>query len=691
MQRGKRKVSDETKKGDYKKIRGKLSARTCPKCKRVFTSTLGLKYHVDKNVCASKVAASKVDAAAPMPTLLAGMKFVTKYGVVEVVADNRATPNAVLCDNIKEEMKKYTSSRAQHERKLQQFRHVNTVKNLAKRVKLSDLYQTGGISQASVFQASIHVSHPMMLASTGDCMSLFVAPTIRSDPCEPKGCCPDRIVECIVISDERQRFLGDGDDDHSQMETRQTGLVGCKMYLQRRLLMTPYVEQQCLYSCQNCGQEFASRPGIKYHQSSKICINKAKKAMESRKHEMTSLRNSLDDPAIADEHLMRRQLPSSRHTMNRSNMLPEAYAPKRVFRRKKDKLVVNVSVYPQVYLALGIKLLPRSVVATKETTVSAFRKPSVQGDETFEGGQLEVEGAANVVLSWAPGPRVSKSKQTSSKSQGEMNPRFVLADLERQLRLEMARNLGPVYDFAFKSLGYKKTKTNTKKRKHKPAKPPAPIRKKRRENVPKAVESTQTASAIPTDAISAGPNVPHNHRLLAIDMCVLIDEVEAGRYPSMKRNGHDVEHELVCFLCKAEETDSIVYQCQFCPRSVHWACMRTRYLVKEPELDDFMCCECINYIHHRRKRAEKRRLDKLGLSEQADDETDPALLTSVIRGREYDCLMAQGNRVAELTELLADSRKRLSQCLEISKMDEQRYAVIESAERDAQFIPMTWD
>jgi hypothetical protein len=38
-------TSSSTKNQSYKRIRGKLEDRTCPKCKRVFTSVLGFSYH----------------------------------------------------------------------------------------------------------------------------------------------------------------------------------------------------------------------------------------------------------------------------------------------------------------------------------------------------------------------------------------------------------------------------------------------------------------------------------------------------------------------------------------------------------------------------------------------------------------------------------------------------------------------
>jgi len=49
VQKGRRKISEGTK-TQWKRIRGPLAERTCPTCKRVFTSIIGLKYHRGKTI-----------------------------------------------------------------------------------------------------------------------------------------------------------------------------------------------------------------------------------------------------------------------------------------------------------------------------------------------------------------------------------------------------------------------------------------------------------------------------------------------------------------------------------------------------------------------------------------------------------------------------------------------------------------
>lgn len=82
-QRGRRKKGEASSSIKYKRVRGTLADRTCPKCKRVFTSTLGLNYHVEKKVCELKKADAQL--VAPYGVLQPGEQFVTEFGVVEVV------------------------------------------------------------------------------------------------------------------------------------------------------------------------------------------------------------------------------------------------------------------------------------------------------------------------------------------------------------------------------------------------------------------------------------------------------------------------------------------------------------------------------------------------------------------------------------------------------------------------------
>lgn len=46
--KGRRKREDNNNNSKYKRLRGSLEDRTCPKCNRVFTSTIGLDYHLGK-------------------------------------------------------------------------------------------------------------------------------------------------------------------------------------------------------------------------------------------------------------------------------------------------------------------------------------------------------------------------------------------------------------------------------------------------------------------------------------------------------------------------------------------------------------------------------------------------------------------------------------------------------------------
>ena len=89
---------------------GPVAMRTCPHCRRVFSIVSGLAYHLQHRVCQknkgkgnskskgkgrkgprAKVTKEerRLAGTAPFPPLLPGQRFVTPYGVVEVVADDR--------------------------------------------------------------------------------------------------------------------------------------------------------------------------------------------------------------------------------------------------------------------------------------------------------------------------------------------------------------------------------------------------------------------------------------------------------------------------------------------------------------------------------------------------------------------------------------------------------------------------
>ncbi len=100
------------------------------------------------------------------------------------------------------------------------------------------------------------------------------------------------------------------------------------------------------------------------------------------------------------------------------------------------------------------------------------------------------------------------------------------------------------------------------------------------------------------------PSVP-----TIVDIRPLVEEIRAGRYPSMKE--FDGNHLNICFVCKNKGGDDLYY-CEFCENAEHLSCVQSKVTIREIEEDDeFMCHRCIQYVVARRVRAEKRRLRKL--------------------------------------------------------------------------------
>lgn len=102
-------------------------------------------------------------------------------------------------------------------------------------------------------------------------------------PLEPPTCFPDRIVECYLIPDRRKLIAVEGieDPNSKQNEKRECRQFekeierhtdnGKKLFLQRRMLTEPYVESSSRFCCVDCGRQFASLVGCKYHVTTRAC------------------------------------------------------------------------------------------------------------------------------------------------------------------------------------------------------------------------------------------------------------------------------------------------------------------------------------------------------------------------------------------------------------------------------------
>ena len=110
--------------------------RTCPICQAVFTSVNGRNYHVKNNVCerrphpipeksvsnrsclpASTHVKRPLKQVPPFHILTPGDRFVTPFGIVEVVKDDRAIPTVkMLPADVTQQYRKYSRLRASDKR-----------------------------------------------------------------------------------------------------------------------------------------------------------------------------------------------------------------------------------------------------------------------------------------------------------------------------------------------------------------------------------------------------------------------------------------------------------------------------------------------------------------------------------------------------------------------------------------------
>ena len=117
-----------------------------------------------------------------------------------------------------------------------------------------------------------------------------------------------------------------------------------------------------------------------------------------------------------------------------------------------------------------------------------------------------------------------------------------------------------------------------------------------------------------------------------IDLNVLVEEVDAGRFPSMKRYEED-DHVDECEICRETSGDGDkgpVYFCAFCSNAEHFSCLKSRYNVFDwDEDDDFMCHSCLATCLHRRHRAERRRLGQIEDRKSKRKRASPAQVDAV--------------------------------------------------------------
>jgi len=627
----------------------------------------------ERKVCEAPSKHSRVACA----TLPPGQTFATKYGILQVVRDNRATPTAQLPDDLPQQTRKYTNGLLKRDARIGKEVQNAAVKSRVRRALLQNAYQAGqqGTQQsvAAAYQIDFLPAVNKKLAARSPPQVQRQPTEALQDPAAPEGSFPDRIVECVLRPDRRPRLVGDGggdDDDDGTLEglaEEADSSMVVRMFVPRRLLTTVYTEDSLRYHCPRCWQAFLTKPGFKYHVDSDSCTKRtartvaAQKArlqsIDERAQELLAARQRGDWAALAAQHQKAqiRSPSSSRGDASNAAMAPAAAA----------------------------------------SEADGFQQRTVG---SFDEEEDEIEP-----------PVVIKKKVKRNVEDELVNPDQIIDELEAEFHRLNGEMMGPMYPEVWMALGFKKPRKKYKQRR-KTKKGGTKDASKRSKTSTKAETPSPPPSLPPPPPPALGPCLPFMERgppirdpVPIIDTRVLASEANVGRYPSIKR--YEGEHDSSCAICKfdvpppvpgvAKDKDLLI-PCNFCSQVVHFSCMKTKFIVKEPEAndgDDFMCHKCMGYIVSRRVRAEKRRLDKLNIDAKDDDSSKLAaaatseearlteqrqLLHGAVPNREYESVAAQSRRIEDLSELLRDAKERLSLNVEMASMNQIRRGLLDS-------------
>lgn len=572
----------------------------------------------ENKVCQQKQK-SKVDNDIVLPTLAPGTKFVTHFGVVEVVKDDRAIPTGVTANLPKKGNRSYAQRKTKTDLSNSKNNEIIAVNLRIRRRRIDSLYASDNLNRDGMFFAYFDGNPKEKLVSAAPPVKLTPIP---KDPSHLEESFPNRIVECRLCPDLRKRYASNNLDTplESNENSTSSALGRTTLFLQRKLLTEEYNDSGSTYFCERCGRVFLSVPGLKYHVTSDVC--KQKGSSERRKRE--------EREARIQKAIQGRLRGPSTVIQKKQRSLASLKSKQEKVRKKKA-----LAIYPEALLSLGFKVVKKDV--DFDGDARPFSRTKAPSEQTLREGGLD-----------------ELSIDTGSLDGMDIDePSTVLEHLRMQLQVEKRQldmktadlKHGALYSEVFKSLGFTKP------------------RKRKADRVPRSSKLRRK---------STKPAHPPQPMPPIIDTRALADEVDAGRYPSVKRN-RDQDHANFCVLCK---DGGELFCCDFCTNTEHLKCIRLKFTVKDPEPeDDFMCHKCIQNVLMKRTRAEKRRLEKQKkdqLRKQQQVVEDSKRNPGLQKGMEYPYMAARGQEVSELVVLLQDARNRLRQSVATSRMNNVR-------------------
>uniref|UniRef100_A0A7S0L107 C2H2-type domain-containing protein n=1 Tax=Asterionellopsis glacialis TaxID=33640 RepID=A0A7S0L107_9STRA len=386
-------------------------------------------------------------------TLTPGQQFATSYGIVQVVQDNRETPKEPSIEEKTQQKRKQrnrNNARSKIAEKIRKRLATVAVTTWTRREYLARLYKTtipslsednkdgGGGDETPPSSAtannntmtSLNVWHayfdkdpaqrplPKKYRAIPHTSKLMEGPHIFTSSA------PDRIVECILIRDERRKLYsiqdgakedGEEEDNKSWVSTidakipssntentpdDKTGTrsttppqphCSMRLFLKRRLLVTPYIPYSPIYVCRDCGQKFTSRDGLAYHIKCKVCVKKAEAREEQIRNNLAGIQERVerrikrhdtvqklkqehgsdaDDDADGDDsddnNGKQQQEEISNDIMKGSAMYPEVYEALG-YSSNKTSTATKTAVPPNIIAATTVAMLSSKVAPTKTT------------------------------------------------------------------------------------------------------------------------------------------------------------------------------------------------------------------------------------------------------------------------------------------------------------------------------------
>ena len=241
-----------------------------------------------------KITAAPDKRGASFRVLRPGEKFMTKFGIVKVLADNRLPPGKEVSEEYppKPVLVRYHADCRRFEARQDRMRDEIAAGGRYRRSELKRLHE-GSMNESEkaklswkLYCSSLDLDEILKQRKTyvepiTNCVKDDCRPT---DPWPKDEFYPDRIVECEVIQDKRVIIdvsgveMDDGGGDRGvvceeraqKISSRQK--VPMRLYLQRKELSEAYREDEANFICADCGKQYVSRQASTYHVKKKICV-----------------------------------------------------------------------------------------------------------------------------------------------------------------------------------------------------------------------------------------------------------------------------------------------------------------------------------------------------------------------------------------------------------------------------------